>query len=187
MKTLYESLLGDIENNMKSGDDMAKRYKKATKDFKKLFDKLNGDLVGNFYVVRIKSPELAEALAINHPIYNEYVQYNAQNPNDMYNIEYVSAIYNICDAYEGKCQRRLQINIEAKHKRKELPIIKTFFYYCENDEDIKNGVSNNSDENYIKDMVKIISEAFTEKYKDIESIAKDFEANTVEFTKLGRF
>lgn len=187
MKTLYESLLGDLENNMKSGDDMAKRYKKATKDFKKLFDKLNGDLVGNFYVVRIKSPELAEALAGNHPIYKEYVQYNAQNPNDMYNIEYVSAIYNIGDAYEGKRQRRLQINIEAKHKRKELPIIKTFFYYCENDEDIKNGVSNNSNENDIKDMVKIISEVFTEKYKDIESIAKDFEANTVEFAKLGRF
>lgn len=187
MKTLYESLLGDLENNMKYGDDMAKRYKKATKDFKKLFDKLNGDLVGNFYGVRIKSPELAEALAGNHPIYKEYVQYNSQNPNDMYNIEHVSIVYNINDAYEGKRQRRLQINVEAKHKRKELPIIRTFFYYCENDEDIKNGVSNDSNEHYIKDMAKIISEAFIEKYKDIESIAKDFEANTVEFAKLGRF
>ena len=63
MKTLYEGILGDIEDNLKAADDYAALLAKAEVDWKKLLKtKRTFQEMGNIFGIKIKSTELAKYL-----------------------------------------------------------------------------------------------------------------------------
>ena len=190
MKTLKESLLGDLEDNMKAGDDIIKNHKKAEKDYKKLLTKTRSKFSGCFCNVKIKSPELAEAIAGNHPTYRyfkyDYVKkHGTPYPHD---IDTISIVCNCHDAIEGEHRRNAEVRIEMKSLtgRMVYPIIIAAYDYTESNEDIHNGIlSSERKESFsLQDCAKIVFDAFYKKYKDIESIANSIEQNTVQSAKI---
>lgn len=63
MKTLYEGILGDIEDNLKAADDYAELLAKAEADWKKLLKtKRTFQVMGNMFGIKIQSAELAKYL-----------------------------------------------------------------------------------------------------------------------------
>ena len=63
MKTLYEGILGDIEDNLKAADDYTALLAKAEADWKKLLKtKRTFQEMGNIFGIKIKSTELAKYL-----------------------------------------------------------------------------------------------------------------------------
>ena len=63
MKTLYEGILGDIEDNLKAADDYTALLAKAEADWKKLLKtKSTFQEMGNIFGIKIKSTELAKYL-----------------------------------------------------------------------------------------------------------------------------
>lgn len=178
MKTLKESLLDDIENTMAAGDKMINNRKKAEKDFKKLFSKVTGKSTGQFYGVSIKSPELAAALAENHPAYQGYIK---RYPNT---IDDVTIIYNIDDVFEGKRDRHIQLNVQTKARNPKWPltIIASHLYYTDN-EDIPNG-QDKSEGIGIKEAVKILSAAVNKKYNNLDDLIKAFNDNVKYTAKI---
>ena len=63
MKTLYEGILGDIEDNLKAADDYAELLTQAEADWKKLLNtKRTFQVMGNLFGIKIKSTELAKYL-----------------------------------------------------------------------------------------------------------------------------
>ena len=72
--TLNEaSLLDDIEDALATGDEHAKLFDKAEKDWKKLLKSRRFmHLVGDTWCIKLKSPELIEYLGHGHPSYEKY-------------------------------------------------------------------------------------------------------------------
>ena len=177
MITLKESLLSDLDTTMSIGDDYDKIYKKAEKDYKKLLTKTTGKLTGQFYGVSIKSPELAYILAGEQPVY----QYYSQSPWN-YPIDTVTFIYNIDEAFDGNRRRYIQVNVNTKlaNSRRVTTIIASHVEYCKDNENIDtnfdptNGLS-------IQQGVKIISKAFSNKYRNIEQLKEAF-VNNIKYT-----
>lgn len=63
MKTLYEGILGDIEDNLKAADDYVELLTKAEADWKRLLKtKRTFQVMGNLFGIKIKSTELAKYL-----------------------------------------------------------------------------------------------------------------------------
>lgn len=181
MKTLKESLLDDIENTMAVGDKMINDRKKAEKDFKKLFNKVIGKSTGQYYGVSIKSPELAAALAENHPAYQAYIK---RYPNT---VDDVTIIYNIDDVFEGKRDRHIQLNVQSKGRNPinpkwPLTIIASHLYYTDN-EDIPNG-QDKSEDIELKKAVKILSAAVIKKYNNLDTVIKAFNDNVKYTAKI---
>lgn len=178
MKTLKESLLDDIENTMAAGDKMINDRKKAEKDFKKLFSKFTGKSTGQYYGVSIKSPELAAALAENHPAYQGYIS-RYKNP-----IDDVTIIYNVDDVFAGKRVRHIQLNVQSKtaNSRRPTTIIASYLYYTE-DEDIPNGQDTHNGI-ALKEAVKILSSIVSSKYKTLDDVIKAFNENVKYTVKI---
>lgn len=181
MKTLKESLLDDIENTMAAGDKMINDRKKAEKDFKKLFSKFTGKSTGQYYGVSVKSPELAAALAENHPAYQDYIKRYPDTVDD------VTIIYNIDDVFEGKRDRHIQLNVQSKSRNPRnskwpLTIIASHLYYTEN-EDIPNGQDTHKGIG-IKEAVKILSSIVSSKYKTLDDVIKAFNDNVKYTAKI---
>ena len=178
MITLKESLLDDIENTMATGDKMINDRKKAEKDFKKLFNKVIGKSTGQYYGVSIKSPELAAALAENHPAYQAYIK---RYPNT---VDDVTIIYNIDDVFEGKRDRHIQLNVQSKARNPKWPltIIASHLYYTD-DEDIPNG-QDKFEGIELKKAVKILSAAVIKKYNSLDDIIKAFNDNVKYTAKI---
>lgn len=177
MITLKESLLADLDTTISIGDDYDKIYKNAEKDYKKLLAKTAGKLTGQFCCVSIKSPELAYILASEQPVY----QYYSQSPWN-YDIDGVTFIYNIDEAFDGNRRRYVQINVDTKsaNSRRVTTMVASHVVYCNDDENIDtnfdptNGLS-------IQQGVKIISKAFGDKYRNIEQLKEAF-VNNIKFT-----
>lgn len=178
MITLKESLLDDIENTMATGDKMINDRKKAEKDFKKLFNKVIGKSTGQYYGVSIKSPELAAALAENHPAYQAYIKRYPDTIDD------VTIIYNIDDAFEGKRDRHIQLNVQSKSRNPKWPltVIASHLYYT-NDEDIPNG-HDKFEGIELKKAVKILSSAVIKKYNNLDDVIKAFNDNVKYTVKI---
>lgn len=177
MKTLKESLLSDLDTTMSIGDDYNNMYNKAEKDYKKLLAKTKGKSSGQYYYVSIKSPELAYILAGEHPTY----QYYSQSPWN-YDIDVVTFIYNIDEAFDGNRRRYIQVNVDTKSKtsNRVTTIVASHVEYCKADENIDtkfdpvDGLS-------IQQGVKIISKTFGDKYRNIEQLKEAF-VNNVKYT-----
>lgn len=74
MKTLYEGILGDIEDTIASMDKYNAIIKKAEKDWKKLLNTNVRNIrhhAGDSYYVKIKSAELAWYLGRGHNAYED--------------------------------------------------------------------------------------------------------------------
>lgn len=102
MKTLYEGILGDIENNMKAADDYAELLTKAEADWKKLLKtKRTFQVMGNLFGIKIKSTELAKYLCkdiISDKYYDDLM--------------YVYIVLNYADCLypETHCKISIQVN-----------------------------------------------------------------------------
>lgn len=102
MKTLYEGILGDIENNMKAADDYAELLTKAEADWKKLLKtKRTFQVMGNLFGIKIKSTELAKYLCkdiISDKYYDDLM--------------YVYIVLNYVDCLypETHCKISIQVN-----------------------------------------------------------------------------
>ena len=177
MKTLKESLLADIEDTLKLGDDFNKIYKKAEKDYKKLLTKTKGKSAGQFCCVQIKSPELAYILAGEHPAYQYYTQ-----PPCNYPIDTVTFIYNVDEAFDGNRHRYIQVNVDTKsaNSGRVTTIVASHVEYCKADENIDTKF--NADKGLsLQECVKIISKAFGDKYRNIEQLKEAF-VNNIKYT-----
>lgn len=175
MNTLKESLLSDLDTIMSIGDDYAKMYNKAEKDYKKLLAKTKGKLAGQFYGVSIKSPELAHILAGEQPAY----QYYSQSPWN-YDIDGVTFIYNIDEAFDGNRRRYIQVNVDTKSTRRVTTIVASHVEYCKADENIDTKFDSDKGLS-LQESIKIISKAFGDKYRNIEQL-KDAFVNNVKYT-----
>lgn len=177
MKTLKESLLSDLDTTMSIGDDYDKMYKKAEKDYKKLLAKTKGKSAGQFYCVPIKSPELAYILAGEHPTYQHYSQ-----PPYNYDIDGVTFIYNMNEAFDGNARRYIQVNVDTKsaNSRRVTTIVASHVEYCKADENIDTGFDPIKGFG-LQEGVKIISKAFGNKYRNIEQLKEAF-VNNVKYT-----
>ena len=177
MKALKESLLSDLDTTMSIGDDYNKIYSKAEKDYKKLLAKTRGKATGQFYWVSIKSPELAYILAGEQPVY----QYYSQSPWN-FDIDNVTFIYNIDEAFDGNRHRYIQVNVDTKSKpsNRIVSIVASHVEYCEADENIDTKFDPVDGLN-IQQSVKIISKAFGDKYRNIEQLKEAF-VNNVKYT-----
>ena len=177
MKTLKESLLSDLDTTMSIGDDYAKMYNKAEKDYKKLLAKTKGKLSGQFYFVSIKSPELAHMLAGEHPAYQHFSQ-----PPYNYDIDGVTFIYNIDEAFDGNRRRYIQVNVDTKsaNSKRVTTIVASHVEYCKANENIDTKFDP-ADGLSIQQGVKIISRAFGDKYRNIEQLKEAF-VNNVKYT-----
>lgn len=177
MITLKESLLSDLDTTLSIGDDYNKMYNKAEKDYKKLLAKTKGQSTGQYYCVSIKSPELAYILAGEHPTY----QYYSQSPWN-YNIDTVTLIYNIDEAFDGNRRRYIQVNVDTKltNSRRITTIVASHVEYCKADENIDTKFDP-ADGLSIQQGVKIISKAFGDKYRNIEQLKAAF-VNNVKYT-----
>ena len=178
MKSLKESIIDDLETTMAAGDKIINDRKNADKDFKKLFCKVTGKSTGQFYGVSIKSPELAAALAENHPAYQGYIK---RYPNT---IDDVTIIYDIDDVFAGKRYRHIQINVQTRARNPKWPltIIASHLYYTDN-EDIPNG-QDKSEGIGIKEAVKILSAAVNKKYNNLDDLIKAFNDNVKYTAKI---
>lgn len=175
MRTLKESLLSDLDTTLSIGDDYDKMYKKAEKDYKKLLAKTKGKSTGQFYCVSIKSPELAYILANEQSAY----QYYSQSPRN-YDIDGVTFIYNVDEAFDGNRRRYIQVNVDTKSTKRVTTIVASHVEYCKADENIDTEF--NPDEGLsLQEAVKIISKAFGDKYRNIEQLKEAF-VNNVKYT-----
>lgn len=177
MKTLKESILSDLDTTMSIGDDFDKMYKKAEKDYKKLLAKTKGKSTGQFYCVPIKSPELAYILAGEHPAYQHFSQ-----PPYNYDIDGVTFIYNIDEAFDGNRRRYIQVNVDTKsaNSKRVTTIVASHVEYCKADENIDTGFDTTKGFG-LQEGVKIISKAFSNKYRNIEQLKEAF-INNVKYT-----
>lgn len=188
MKTLYESLLGDLEDNMLAGDNMVKNYKKAEKDFKKLMTKTKPKFTGNFCSFTLKSPELVEAIAMSHPvfIYFKYEYEKKHGTKWPHEVDTISIGFNCHDAFEGKRRRKADLSIITKSitGRNQYPIITAVYEYNDIDEEIDNAISNELNSVSLQDCAKVLIDAFYKKYNNIDSISKNLEQNTASSAKI---
>lgn len=102
MKTLYEGILGDIEDNLKAADDYAALLAKAEVDWKKLLNtKRTFQEMGNIFGIKIKSTELAKYLC-KDIISNDYCD----------DLLYVYILMNYVDCLypETHCKISIQVN-----------------------------------------------------------------------------
>lgn len=177
MRTLKESLLSDLDTTLSVGDDYDKMYKKAEKDYKKLLAKTKGKLSGQFYVISIKSPELAYILANEHPAYQHFSQ-----PPYKYPIDTVTFIYNIDEAFDGNRRRYIQVSVDTKSVtgRNVMTVVASHVEYCKANENIDTNFDP-ADGLSIQQGVKIISKAFSNKYSNIEQLKEAF-VNNVKYT-----
>ena len=114
---IYKSILDDIDIQMNKGDEIIKNFKKAEKDWKKLLSKTTGKSTGQFYVVSIKSPELAEYLASESSVFR-YYKYEYEHKTGIkwpYDIDQVSIIYDIVHVFTSRdgMPRYVQINVDT--------------------------------------------------------------------------
>lgn len=107
MKTLYEGILGDIEDNLKAADDYAADLAKAEADWKKLLKtKRTFQVMGNLFVgVKIKSPELARYL-MKAAVDDDY--YNMNKNRALY--VYIVLNYVDCLYPDPDCDITIQVN-----------------------------------------------------------------------------
>lgn len=102
MKTLYEGILGDIEDNLKAADDYAALLAKAEANWKKLLKtKRTFQEMGNIFGIKIKSTELAKYLC-KDIISDEYCD----------DLLYVYILMNYVDCLypETHCKISIQVN-----------------------------------------------------------------------------
>ena len=177
MKTLKESLLSDLDTTMSICDDFNNMYRKAEKDYKKLLAKTKGKSTGQFYFVSIKSHELAYILAGEHPVYKYY----SQSPWN-YDIDGVTFIYNIDEAFDGNRRRYIQVNVDTKsaNSGRVTTMVAAHVEYCKSDENIDTGFDSTKGFT-LQEGVKIISKAFGNKYRNIEQLKEAF-VNNVKYT-----
>ena len=171
MKTLKESILDDIDIQMNNGDDLVKTYKKAEKDYIKLFNKTTNKVFGPFSEVSIKSPALAFALAGNLDVYKYVTSSKYNQPVDR-----VTISYSYDDAYVNMKEYMLQINIVSYTitGRRPTTIAAAKIPYS----DIGPGTmldTNNSIS--IKEIIEVISSMFLKKYKSLDDAVKAFNDN----------
>ena len=173
MRALKESILADMDDALKSGDNYDKLYKKAEKDYKKLLNKTTGKTFGQFYQVSIKSKELAYILAGEHPAYKHYIDKN------IYDIDNVVFLYNVVDTFDGERERHIQVNVlgtPMTGRKNAVTIVASHVPYTDSNETISN-LPNADDGIAIKDAIKIIAEAFEKKYKNISDFRNSFMTN----------
>lgn len=177
MKNLKESILTDMEDTIKAGDDYNKIYKKAEKDWKKLISKTKGKSFGTFYTVTINSEALAQVLGMEHSIYQHFAyeyesKYGKPYP---YKIDKVTLIYYPDDAFNGKHMRHIQLQIGTRSAtgRMALSLIASHLKYCEYNETIPNTVDG-YDSVTLEKCVEIISAAFRLKYKTLNDVKQAF-------------
>lgn len=102
MKTLYEGILGDIEDSLKTADDYAALLAKAEADWKKLLKtKRTFQEMGNIFGIKIKSTELAKYLC-KDIISDEY-------DDDLLYV-YILMNYVDCLYPETHCKISIQVN-----------------------------------------------------------------------------
>ena len=102
MKTLYEGILGDIEDNLKAADDYTALLAKAEADWKKLLKtKRTFQEMGNRFGIKIKSTELAKYLC-KDIISDDYC-------DDLLYV-YISMNYVDCLYPETHCKISIQVN-----------------------------------------------------------------------------
>lgn len=106
MKTLYEGILGDIEDNLKAADDYTALLAKAEADWKKLLKtKRTFQAIGNMFGIKIKSTELAKYLC-KDIVSDEYYD---KHQNDLLYV-YILINYVDCLYPETHCKISIQAN-----------------------------------------------------------------------------
>jgi hypothetical protein len=177
MKNLRESILSDMEDTIKVGDNLNKIYKKAEKDWNKLISKTKGNIFGTFYEVTINSEALTQILGMGHPIYQHFAyeyesKYGRPYP---YKIDKVSLIYYPDDAFNGKHLRHIQLQIGTRSitGRMAMTLIASHLNYCGYNETIPNTVDG-YDSVTLEKCVEIISAAFKSKYKTLDDVKQAF-------------
>ena len=177
MKNLKESILADMEDTIKAGDNLNKIYKKAEKDWNKLISKTKGRTFGTFYEVTINSEALAQILGMEHPIYQHFAYEYESKYGKPYpcKIDKVSLIYYPDDAFNGNRSRHIQLQIGTRSitGRVSMTLIASHLNYCDNNETIPNTVDG-YDSVTLEKCVEIISAAFKSKYKTFNDVKQAF-------------
>ena len=171
MKTLKESILDDIDIQMKNGDDFIKAYKKAEKDYIKLLKRTTHKLNAVFANVTIKSPELAMILAGDLDIYKYVTSSKYNQPVDR-----VSVIYRIDDIYSNQPMYKLEFQVVSYTitGRTTCAILAANIPYS----DIGPGLSLDINGSVTtKEIIEVISEMFLKKYKSLDDLVKVFKDN----------
>ena len=176
-ESIKESILSDMEDTIKAGDNLDKIYKKAERDWKKLISKTKGKSFGTFYEVTINSEALAQILGMEHPIYQHFA-YEYESKYDKsypYKIDKVSLIYYPDDAFNGKHLRHVQLQIGTRSitGRRAMTLIASHLNYCEYNETIPNTVDG-YDSVTLEKCVEILSAAFKSKYKTLNDVKQAF-------------
>lgn len=108
MKTLYEGILGDIEDNLKAADDYAELLTKAEADWKRLLKtKRTFQVMGNLFGIKIQSTELAKYLCKNIVS----VEYYDKHQDDLL---YVYMVLNYVDCLYPETHCKISIHVNDK-------------------------------------------------------------------------
>ena len=176
---IYKSILDDIDIQMNKGDEIIKNFKKAEKDWKKLLSKTTGKSTGQFYVVSIKSPELAEYLASESSVFR-YYKYEYEHKTGIkwpYDIDQVSIIYDIVHVFTSRdgMPRYVQINVDTKSitGRRVFTLVGSHIPFCQPYETLEDAIELDKGVG-VKEAVGIMSRALAKKYTSIEKLKEDF-------------
>ena len=169
MKTLYEGILGDIEDTLASIDKYDAVVKKAERDWKKLlntpFRSMRHDVCDSYYV-RIKSAELAWYLGRGHNAYED-LKDTADNVNLI--ISTSDVVYN-----SGGF-----VNIEIRNYGGYPVLLQAAIDYCTAEESNKyfKDIETNSDGSIpLKYACEAIFEAIRKsKLTDLEYVKEEFD------------
>ena len=169
MKTLYEGILGDIEDTIASMDKYDAIIKKAEKDWKKLLNTNTRNIrhhASDLYYVRIKSAELAWYLGRGHNAYED-LKDTADNVNLIIRVSDV--LYNAGGF----------VNIEIRNYGGYPVLLQAAIDYCTAEESTKyfKDIETNSDGSIpLKYVCEAIFEAIRKsKLIDLEYVKEEFD------------
>lgn len=169
MKTLYEGILGDIEDTIASMDKYDAIIKKAERDWKKLLNTNVRNIrhhAGDSYYIKIKSAELAWYLGRGHKAYED-LKDTADNVNLI--ISTSDVLFN-SDGF---------INIEIRNYGGFPVLLQAEVNYCTTEESKKyfKDIETNSDGSIpLKYACEAIFEAIRKsKLTDLEYVKKEFD------------
>lgn len=169
MKTLYEGILGDIEDTIASMDKYDAIIKKAERDWKKLLNTNVRNIrhhAGDSYYIRIKSAELAWYLGRGHKAYED-LKDTADNVNLI-----ISASDVLFDSDRS-------VIIEIRNYDGYLLLLQVEINYCTTKESKKyfKNIETNSDGSIpLKYACEAIFEAIRKsKLTDLEYVKEEFD------------
>lgn len=146
MKTLKESILSDVEDTLRIGDDFDKMIrdieKSAEKDWKKFLNTKRSTESGDYRQIRINCRSLAKFLALE-PNLNTLIRNKCNHFNKDYevmfdNLDTIWCKMRTDDCITGPYKRAVLIELQCE----SFSLGSFILQYCDENDDIINGMPN---------------------------------------------